>query len=335
MTDKTSLIVTSISAPNPVLKSLASGAVENNVEFIVIGDVPSPKDFYIEGCNFFGLEDQAKMDFKLAEIIPTRHYARKNLGYLHAIQNGTNIILETDDDNFPRKEFWDERKKSIIAEFAETSDWLNAYQFFTDSFIWPRGFTLEKVLESTKFKEDVFIEKELNCPIQQGLADDNPDVDAIFRLTYELPITFEKQRKIALGKNTWCPFNSQNTTWFKEAFPLLYLPSYCSFRMTDIWRSYIAQRILWENDSYLLFHEATVYQERNEHDLMKDFRDEIPGYVNNKKIVESLQNLSLKSGKQNMGENLYMCYEKLVSMDLVGKEELPLIEAWNSDINSL
>jgi hypothetical protein len=28
--------------------------------------------------------------------------------------------------------------------------------------------------------------------------------------------------------------------------PLLYLPSHCCFRMTDIWRSFIAQRCLWE-----------------------------------------------------------------------------------------
>ena len=50
---------------------------------------------------------------------------------------------------------------------------------------------------------------------------DNPDVDAIYRLTAKLPIIFEKNNTIALGSKTWCPFNSQNTTWFKPAFPLL------------------------------------------------------------------------------------------------------------------
>src|SRR5438270_335676 len=79
--------------------------------------------------------------------------------------------------------------------------------------------------------------KEIYCPIQQGLADENPDVDAIYRLAFPLPLTFRTDRRIALGGSAWCPFNSQNTTWTREAFPLLYLPSYCSFRMTDIWRS--------------------------------------------------------------------------------------------------
>ena len=54
-------------------------------------------------------------------------------------------------------------------------------------------------------------------------------------------------------------------------YPLLYLPAYCSFRMTDIWRSFVAQRIAWENGWRLLFHGPTMEQERNVHDLMKDF----------------------------------------------------------------
>jgi hypothetical protein len=75
------------------------------------------------------------------------------------------------------------------------------------------------------------------------LADENPDVDAIYRLTLPLPIIFNKANNVALGNNSFCPFYSQNRTWFKEAFPLLYLSSHCSFRMTDIWRSFVAQRI--------------------------------------------------------------------------------------------
>ena len=47
--------------------------------------------------------------------------------------------------------------------------------------------------------------------------------------------------------------------------------------MTDIWRSFVAQRIAWTNNWSVLFDEPTVWQERNEHDLMRDFRDEVPG----------------------------------------------------------
>ena len=175
----------------------------------------------------------------------------------------------------------------------------------------------------------------INCPIQQGLADENPDVDAVYRLTYPLPLSFEIKTKIALGKNAWSPFNSQNTYWFKEAFPLMYLPSYCSFRMTDIWRSYVAQRIAWECGWSVLYHESTVWQERNEHNLMKDFEDEIPGYTNNLKICKELQALNLKAGQENICDNLIICYEKLIDIQVIGKDELVLLKAWIGDISAL
>jgi hypothetical protein len=160
-------------------------------------------------------------------------------------------------------------------------------------------------------------------------------VDAVYRLTYPLPLNFEIPARLALGKNAWSPFNSQNTYWFKEAFPLLYLPSYCSFRMTDIWRSYVAQRIAWECGWSVLYHEPTVWQERNEHNLMKDFEDEIPGYSNNMRIGKELQELSLKPGKENIFDNLVSCYQKLIDIEVVGKEEMTLLNAWISDLKKI
>jgi hypothetical protein len=174
-----------------------------------------------------------------------------------------------------------------------------------------------------------------DCPIQQGLANENPDVDAIYRLIAELPQSFRKDRRVALAAGSWCPFNSQNTTWWRDAFPLLYLPSYCSFRMTDIWRSFIAQRIAWTNNWSVLFHEPTVRQERNEHNLLRDFRDEVPGYLHNKSICEALEKLSLRSGVENLGENLLICYETLMGMELIDRKELELIKAWLEDLESM
>ena len=102
--------------------------------------------------------------------------------------------------------------------------------------------------------------------------------------------------------------------------------------MTDIWRSFVAQRVAWEAGWSILFHEATVRQERNEHDLMRDFADEVPGYLNNHRISQALTDLALKSGVGNIPGNMRVCYAKLVEMDLVGTEELPLLDAWLADL---
>lgn len=334
MINRSALVITSISEPNKALLAFAKECKEQAINFILIGDVASPPDFKLDGCNFYDMGRQGSLHFKLSKIIPERHYARKNLGYLVAIERGAEVILESDDDNFPMESFCGRKLDSMQeGRFIEDGGWVNVYKYFSDNHIWPRGFPLELLQEKIPPLKPA--QKPLHCPIQQGLADENPDVDAVFRLVQSLPQSFAKSKEVILGKNSWCPFNSQNTRWFKEAFSLLYLPSYCSFRMTDIWRSFVAQRICWENDWNILFHEPTVWQERNEHDLMKDFKDEIPGYLNNLKICETLQNLDLKAGFSNIHENLYRCYKSLASLGLTDEKEFHLLDAWINDMERL
>jgi hypothetical protein len=324
---KKALIITSIASPNAVLKACASGAAKNNFDFIVIGDTKSPAEFSLENCRFVSIAEQDELNFKLAKILPKKHYARKNLGYLLAKDH--DIIVETDDDNFPYDTFWKERvRKQKVHAYNEVG-WLNVYGLFSKENIWPRGFPLHFLQNKNS---DRFKVEELDCPIQQGLANENPDVDAVYRMTLKLPFNFDEHESLALGKNSWSPFNSQNTTWFKEAFPLLYLPSYCSFRMTDIWRSFVAQRIAWTCNWPVMYHNSTVWQERNDHSLIKDFEDEIPGYLHNEKICKQLEDLDLLSGEKNLTENLMRCYRMLTENNFVGKEEMNLVNAFCEDI---
>ena len=334
MTKGQALVVTSIASPNHALESLARGALEHGFNFILIGDESSPDDFRLEGCRYYSLNEQRTLDLRLAQLCPTRHYARKNLGYLLALQEGANLILETDDDNLPGPGFWTTRQRQQSAHTVENTGWLNVYRYFSEVKIWPRGFPLEHIQDLLPDFESL-PQRSVDCPIQQGLADDNPDVDAIYRLAFSLPQRFRKDRRLALKQQAWCPFNSQNTCWWRDAFTLLYLPAYCSFRMTDIWRGLVAQRIAWANDWAILFHEPTVTQERNDHNLMCDFKDEVPGYLNNAAIGEALENLPIKSGVENLGENLRLCYETLVSMKLVVEAELTLVDAWLEDFHQL
>jgi hypothetical protein len=329
----TALVITSIATDShPVLKQYALETKEHNVAFVMIGDTKSPAQFSLEGCDFYSVSRQKNLSFTLARELPFKHYARKNLGYLVAIQYGAEIIIETDDDNIPLADFWQPRTLTQQARVLKDTSWTNVYQYFLDANIWPRGFALEALREPLPPLPN---SSTIECPVQQGLADDNPDVDAIYRLTQPLPIQFNKFDNVALGDNAICPFNSQNTTWFKEAFALLYLPSYCSFRMTDIWRSFIAQRILWTCGWTVLFHNSTVRQERNDHSLMGDFKDEISGYTNNLEIMQTLNQLDLARGVQEIPGNLRKCYQALVQKAFIGPEELPLVEAWLHDLEAL
>jgi hypothetical protein len=334
MNNRTALVVTSIAPPNTVLRALAEGCARQGLDFIVIGDEASPPDFQLEGCRFYGLDEQRATGLRFAAACPTRHYARKNIGYLLAMREAASNIVETDDDNIPNAEFWTERVRRQIVPALPAAGWVNVYRYFTDTNIWPRGLPLDHIRSEVPAFESLAV-REVDCPIQQGLADENPDVDAIYRLALPLPQSFRRDRRVALLSGSWSPFNSQNTTWWAEAFALLYLPAYCSFRMTDIWRSFVAQRIAWANDWGVLFHEPTVWQERNEHNLMRDFKDEVPGYLHNSAIGEALGKLSLPAGADSLCDNLRACYEELVRMELVGRQELDLIDAWVADFEEV
>jgi hypothetical protein len=101
--------------------------------------------------------------------------------------------------------------------------------------------------------------------------------------------------------------------------------------MTDIWRSFVAQRIAWANGWRILMHEATVFQDRSKHDLMRDFEQELPGYLGNERIATVLAALTIEPGEGCLYDNLHRCYAALVDGGVIGAAELPLLELWIED----
>jgi hypothetical protein len=296
------LVVTTVQGPNPAMAALAAGARANGWDFIVVGDETTPAGYACEGARYYSLEEQRALDFRFAGLCPARRYARKCIGYLAAMRAGAPFLCETDDDNIPRPEFFAAPAPEIDVPVARDAGWVNVYRYFSDRLCWPRGFPLTRVRDPQTPYAGLKSERRF-CPIQQALADGDPDVDAIYRLTLPLPLEFRSDRSVALAGASRCPFNSQNTRWWPAAYPLMYLPSYCSFRMTDIWRSFVAQRIAQANEWSVLFRGPTVVQERNRHDLLADFRDEIPGYLNNERLVDALAALDLAPGARNLAPN--------------------------------
>lgn len=307
-----------------VLRRLSSSAKKSGTPLILIGDVKSPPSFNLPGVDFYAPTDPRLEELSFSRPCPTSSYSRKNLGYLLAARMGVEWLVETDDDNEPCDSFWEPPSETVSGRGVVGEGWVNAYAAFTEKFIYPRGLPLEKARTIPQ------IESSLShlCPIQQRLVNGDPDVDATYRLLFDLPFSFESAAPLVLRPGQWCPFNSQNTVFFRRVFPLLYLPTFCSFRMTDIWRSFVAQRVLHANGYGLSFHQPNAVQHRNEHDLMKDFEQEIPGYLGNSGIVSCLSSANISSGEENLFEAVYQCYEALVSGGWISSEELPLLEAW-------
>ena len=328
----TALVVTSIHPPNAAMRELAAGCIESGWDFVVAGDGKSPADFPLEGCRFFSLAAQRASGFLLGRLCPERSYTRKNLGYLAAMRAGAAVIVETDDDNHPLGGFWTARAAEVRCRPVELDGWVNAYRYFSPEFIYPRGLPLSHARDEVPVPGAPMI---LDCPIQQGLADHDPDVDAVYRMLFALPFHFRSDDgPVLLRGGSWCPFNSQNTTFFQPAFPLLYLPARCGFRMTDIWRSFVAQRVMRAKGFGILFHGPTVWQERNVHNLQQDFLDELPGYSNNARIRDALLGLSLAHDEpiRLMMEKSYQVFIRHGWVDI---EEENLLSAWFADLEGI
>lgn len=338
-------VITTIQRPTDSVRQLAARLAAGRGHLVIAGDTKGPDSFDLTDVNdfsasqltFLSIDDQLNSGFRLAQLLPTRHYSRKNIGYLQAISAGAGVIYETDDDNAPL-DSWCPRNEHIptVAVLrAASSDgphWVNVYRHFSSENIWPRGLPLDRI-QATPIATSDFVpptdqHNRVWAPIQQGLANGSPDVDAIWRLVLDREFSFDSASSALLPPGQWCPFNTQTTWWWPAVYPLLYVPSFCSFRMCDIWKSFVAQRCLWELGTGVVFHAPEVWQERNVHDLMRDFSDEVPGYQRNHSIAEILETTSLYSGIENVGANLNRCYQTLVAEDIFPKKELELVAAW-------
>lgn len=318
------IIITTI---NPKTEGIALFEQKSDWNIVVIGDKKSKPIPSSSNLTFLSVEDQSELGYEFARLCPFNHYARKNIGYLYAIEHGAELIYDTDDDNLPY-DTWGNLEFKSSYEYSSDERWINAYNYFTDSHIWPRGFPLDEINRNNN-EQTVSKINPVDIGVWQGLADIDPDVDAIYRLVLNNEIKFEKKPPISIGKQRYCPFNSQNTFWNPKAYPFLYLPVKVSFRFTDILRSFVAQRLMWRCDLYLGFTEATVYQERNRHDLMNDFTDEVECYLNTKPITKLLDTLRL--GENNLS-NLEHVYQMMADHGFVPSDEVDILKAWISDL---
>jgi hypothetical protein len=323
---KKTIIITSILNPTEAVVSFSG---MENYNLIVVGDKKTPANWKCNNVDYISVIQQETLDFKLATILPFNHYSRKMLGYLKAIQNGADYIIDTDDDNVPKENWSFPEFESEFNCISGDKGFVNIYQLYSTQKIWPRGLPLNLIANQFLLEKSLKL-KDCKIGIWQGLVDEDPDVDAIYRLTSDSPCYFNAQGPVVLGKGTISPFNSQNTIIRKELFVLLYLPTSVTFRFTDILRSLVAQPIMWLYDYQLGFVNATVVQKRNPHDYMKDFVSEIPMYQHCEKVIDIVSNSI--SGSESIEANIYNAYKSLFKANIVCEQEMKTVELWLKDI---
>lgn len=327
------VVITTINSLNHNgLTKLIQNTEKQNYLLLIVGDAKT--NIKLESLEFplvkyYDLKDQADSNFLLSGSLPLNHYARKNLGYLYAAQVGSEWISETDDDNFFYPKFWETSNEQIEIRSISNSGWVNVYKAFGIKNIWHRGIPIDEVPASNEITLTKTRSNQLVSCVQ-GMADGDPDVDAICRILFKPSISFPN-KTFVIKDGSYAPTNSQLTRWHvQRSLALLYLPSTISWRVCDIWRGLIAQRFFWLTNMVTEFKGSVGHQVRNNHDLLKDFVDEFQVHRDTNKLIKILEGIE----KTNVYEYMSEVYSTMLHNYLVDDLELVRLSHWIKDVQT-
>jgi hypothetical protein len=162
-------------------------------------------------------------------------------------------------------------------DHGKKSGIFNPYPFFeprsVDGYtinLWPRGIPLEEIKSpQAPFAEPTSVDSTRRVSVWQSLANIDPDVDAIYRMTGELPVSFSKlETALILPVGLMAPWNAQAVFVEPSAFLGLMLPASVNGRVSDIWRSFISTELVWRLDSRVAFLSPLVNQFRKRSQLL-------------------------------------------------------------------
>lgn len=268
---------------------------------IVIKDEKTPTSVPGIGVNIQDIV-MKQWSKKLNKYIPRNSDARRNIGYLFALDAGADVVISLDDDNYPVLSFDTfldlhcAGGKLDTTEITSQTDWFNYLALLDNSReaeIYPRGFPyfarFKEPMEQTTYKKR-------KIAINQGLWYGSPDVDAITHLTTPCVIT-KKQHvsHLIMSRNTWAPINTQNTSISKQAMYCYYYFERPFGRHGDIIGGYLARKCIDAMNQRVSYGYPMVDHRRNKHDYIKDMIAEHIHIINTEKLLPILRGIKLYS----------------------------------------
>jgi len=327
-------VVTTINAP-----TLSIHKVVEQSEFcvVIVADRKTPTKEYLdlesERVYFLSVEKQEAMqNMEIISELPWNHFGRKNLGYLYAIQHSAEVVFDFDDDN---------ELISNIPSSSENSNWLvadntqvfNPYPTFVEltDVAWPRGFPLTQIQNISTWKPPSLSTTSVKIGVIQSLANHDPDMDAIWRLTRKLPLNFDEGKRVVMPPGTYSSYNAQATLHY--ALWGMLLPVSVHGRVSDIWRSYIMQRLMHDVGLVVGFVSPFVKQVRNAHNYHGDYMSERPLYEKTEALVQLLSEWTGQS--QKFEERFVELFVEMYERDFIEVKDVHLAQKWIRTLQQL
>jgi len=273
------IATTTINPPTKAIKLFDEMA---DWHLVVAGDKKTPADYRLQRGTYVSAQDQERYDKGLSDAIGWNCIQRRNFAVLWAYDMGAEVVALVDDDNIPL-EGWG--KDLMVGRQVE----VNYYEITLPAFdpigatnmnqLWHRGFPLQ-LLPQRAYPAPA--KQVIHADVQADFWNGDPDIDAICRMEHAPECTFDPDY-FPLASNKIAPFDSQNTFLLRDTLRDYFLFPHIG-RMDDIWASFYLQA----KGRQPVFGKPSVYQERNEHDLVRDMRQEYLGYELNLKLIQDL-----------------------------------------------
>lgn len=303
------IVTTTIFTPSKALREFEK---LSDWKLIIVGDKKTPHELYRNNTNWIYLDPEYQdAHYKtLSELLGWNTIQRRNIGYIEALKMGATIIASIDDDNIPY-EGWgtnlmidEERHYDCYNPTDETLKVFDPLSPTDYNHLWHRGYPINKVhLKNNITKSSVSI----NADIQADFWNGDPDIDAIARMVYKPNVSFSDS-PFPFTSSVLSPFNSQNTFFSRKALKNYFLFPFVG-RLDDIWGSFYCLA----KGNKVVYNKATVYQDRNEHNILTDFSKEIVGYMNNDTLISKLYE-DPENIKDFLPENSYLAFQEYMKI---------------------
>jgi hypothetical protein len=326
---KTSIVTTTINIPVLLLKYAqnAQRYGHKDLDFVVIGDRKSPpetgdfcKSVPHYACVYLDIPAQREYLSRFPELWSHLRFdsvQRRNIGMLLAYENGADVVITIDDDNFVMDQDFVGFHGAAgavreLPTYGSSSGWFNVCSFLEADHgveFYHRGYP-RKMRWSEEGHQATCSQGARRVAVNAGLWLDSPDIDALTRMERQLVVRGFNRKwpgsNVALHPGTWSPFDSQNTALMRDAVPAYFLSPYTG-RYDDIWGSYILTRIAQHFGDVVSYGEPLVRQERNPHDLWKDLDVERNGMILTDDLCASLRSIPLT------GATYHACFGEIAA----------------------
>lgn len=289
------IVTTTINRPTKATIAYAQMAAWH---LIVVGDAETPHESYEQlDCIYLHPDEQKRKYPALSKAIGWNCIQRRNIGFVEAYHRGADVVASVDDDNIPYANWGTDLyvgQDKIIDLYHSEVDVFDPLSVTNINHLWHRGYPVEYLRHRHRVKH--IGKTKRHVLIQADLWDGDPDVDAIARIFYN-PLAKLSEIKAPYCSSRISPFNSQNTFLAREVIPYYAVYPYVG-RMDDIWGGYFLQFLFPES---LIYNRASVFQDRNPHNIITNLENEIMGYRETLKLLTFWQNRTLTMESMPLG----------------------------------